>query len=45
MDFIFANQSLSYLTRQTFKETIQEFYELCNNGAIIFATMMSDKGL
>ncbi|TBR78756.1 hypothetical protein DU472_06240 [Campylobacter novaezeelandiae] len=44
MDFIFANQSLYYLTKQAFKETIQEFYELCNNGAIIFATMMSDKG-
>lgn len=44
MDFIFANQSLYYLTKQAFKEAMQEFYELCNEGAIIFATMMSDKG-
>ena len=44
MDFILANQSLYYLTKQAFKEAIQEFYELCNEGAIIFATMMSDKG-
>ncbi|MDV6103877.1 methyltransferase [Campylobacter jejuni] len=44
MDFIFANQSLYYLTKQAFKEAVQEFYELCNEGAIIFATMMSDKG-
>ncbi|EPY0225548.1 methyltransferase [Campylobacter jejuni] len=42
MDFIFANQSLYYLTKQAFKEAVQEFYELCNEGAIIFATMMSD---
>ncbi|MCC8277192.1 hypothetical protein LNU06_00290 [Campylobacter sp. VicNov18] len=25
MDFIFANQSLYYLTKQAFKETMQEF--------------------
>lgn len=44
MDFIFANQSLYYLTKQAFKEAVQEFYDLCNDGAIIFATMMSEKG-
>ncbi|EAB5261978.1 hypothetical protein YO61_05480 [Campylobacter jejuni] len=44
MDFIFANQSLYYLTKQAFKETVQEFYKLCNEGAVVFATMMSDKG-
>ncbi|MCZ0771593.1 methyltransferase domain-containing protein [Campylobacter hepaticus] len=44
MDFIFANQSLYYLTKEAFNQTIQEFYDLCNDGAIIFATMMSDKG-
>lgn len=44
MDFIFANQSLYYLTKQAFKEAVQEFYDLCNDGAIIFTTMMSEKG-
>ena len=44
MDFIFANQSLYYLTNSSFKNTINEFYDMCNDGAIIFATMMSDKG-
>ncbi len=43
MDFIFANQSLYYLTKQAFKKTIQEFYDMCNDKAIIFATMISDK--
>ncbi|EIY6494723.1 class I SAM-dependent methyltransferase [Campylobacter lari] len=44
MDLIFANQSLYYLPLEDFKKTIQEFYDICNDGAIIFATMMSDKG-
>lgn len=44
MDFIFANQSLYYLAKQAFKEAVQEFYDLCNDGAVIFATMMSEKG-
>lgn len=44
MDFIFANQSLYYLTNSSFKDTINEFYDMCNDGAIIFATMMSNKG-
>lgn len=35
MDFIFANQSLYYLTKQAFKEAVQEFYELCNEGYYI----------
>lgn len=44
MDFIFANQSLYCLTKKSFKETINEFYELCNDKAIIFATMISEQG-
>lgn len=44
MDFIFANQSLYYLTKQAFKEAVKEFYDLCNDGAIIFATIMNEKG-
>ncbi|AJC88436.1 SAM-dependent methyltransferase [Campylobacter insulaenigrae NCTC 12927] len=44
MDLIFANQSLYYLPLEDFKNTIQEFYDICNDGAIIFATMMSNKG-
>ncbi|WP_291953025.1 methyltransferase domain-containing protein [Campylobacter sp.] len=41
MDVIFANQSLYYLSN--LKETIQEFYELANDKAVFFATMMSEK--
>lgn len=41
MDFIFANQSLYYLSNKDFH--IEEFYDLCNDGAIIFATMISSK--
>ncbi|MCV3463733.1 hypothetical protein [Campylobacter sp. FU_497] len=43
MDFIFANQSLYYLPSKDFQKTIEEFYDLCNDGAIIFATMISSK--
>lgn len=43
MDLIFANQSLYYLPNESFKQTINEFYDMCNDGAIIFATMMSPK--
>ncbi|MCV3428624.1 methyltransferase [Campylobacter sp. IFREMER_LSEM_CL1904] len=43
MDFIFANQSLYYLPNKDFQKTIEEFYDLCNDGAIIFATMISSK--
>lgn len=44
MDLILANQSLYYLPFESFKQTVQELYDICNKGAIIFATMMSDKG-
>ncbi|KAB0579735.1 hypothetical protein FVD15_01105 [Campylobacter volucris] len=43
MDFIFANQSLYYLPNESFKQTIDEFYQLCNDKAIIFATMITSK--
>ena len=43
MDFIFANQSLYYLTKENFATTLKELYELCNDGAIIFATMMANE--
>ncbi|MCV3386856.1 class I SAM-dependent methyltransferase [Campylobacter lari] len=43
IDFIFANQSLYYLPSKDFKKTIEEFYDLCNDGAIIFATMINSK--
>ncbi len=43
MDFIFANQSLYYLNNQNFNSTIKELYNLCNDGAIIFATMMASE--
>ncbi|TKX30783.1 hypothetical protein [Campylobacter estrildidarum] len=44
MDLILANQSLYYLPFKSFKQTIQELYDICNEDAIIFATMISDKG-
>lgn len=44
MDLILANQSLYYLPFESFKQTVQELHDICNEGAIIFATMMSDKG-
>ncbi|MGM9996941.1 methyltransferase [Campylobacter lanienae] len=43
MDFIFANQSLYYLTQNDFNNTLKELYNLCNDGAIIFATMMASE--
>lgn len=43
MDFIFANQSLYYLTKENFATTLKEFYDICNDGAIIFATMMASE--
>ncbi|ARR01130.1 class I SAM-dependent methyltransferase [Campylobacter porcelli] len=43
MDFIFANQSLYYLTKNDFNTTLKELYDLCNDGAIIFATMMASE--
>ncbi|WP_243705901.1 methyltransferase domain-containing protein [Campylobacter volucris] len=43
MDFIFANQSLYYLPNESFKQAIDEFYQLCNDKAIIFATMITSK--
>lgn len=38
-----ANQSLYYLGFDDFRRTINELFELCNEGAIIFATMMSEE--
>ena len=43
MDFIFANQSLYYLTKENFANTLKEFHDICNDGAIIFATMMASE--
>jgi SAM-dependent methyltransferase len=43
MDFIFANQSLYYLTKENFATTLKELYDICNDGAIIFATMMASE--
>lgn len=43
MDLILANQSLYYLPRENFFQSIAEFYELANDKAIFFATMMSEK--
>lgn len=43
MDFIFANQSLYYLTKENFATTLKEFYDICNDGAIIFATMIASE--
>ena len=42
-DLIIANQSLYYLGFDDFKRTINELFELCNENAIIFATMMSEE--
>lgn len=43
MDFIFANQSLYYLSKNHFETTIKELYDIYNDGAIIFATMMANE--
>ena len=42
-NLIFANQSLYYLPKQSFKDCINEFYDLAHKDCIIFATMMSKK--
>lgn len=42
-DLIFANQSLYYLPQKALRQNIDELFELSNEGAIIFATMMSEK--
>lgn len=42
-DLIIANQSLYYLGFDDFKHTINELYELCNEKAVFFATMMSEE--
>ena len=34
MDFIFANQSLYYLTNSSFKNTINEFYDILKKNGI-----------
>ncbi|WP_229239102.1 class I SAM-dependent methyltransferase [Campylobacter volucris] len=43
MDLIFANQSLYYIPFKQLQNTINEFYDLSNKGAIFFASMMSTK--
>ncbi|WP_139452890.1 class I SAM-dependent methyltransferase [Campylobacter armoricus] len=43
MDLIFANQSLYYIPSKQLQNTINDFYDLSNDGAIFFASMMSTK--
>lgn len=43
MDIVFANQSLYYIPKTNLKQNILEFYEILNQGGLIFATMMSEK--
>lgn len=43
MDVIFANQSLYYLSKEMLEKRLNSFYNICNENAIIFASMMSPK--
>ena len=43
IDVIFANQSLYYLPKDILEQRLSSFYNICNENAIIFASMMSTK--